>query len=440
MKENSNYILKETQPSEDYIIATYYLETSADPWTASIGIAKEQSASSWIVMQTNKGRQLDKFLAKVVSVDEIGYESHEVLTPYQLKTYSYSGTSELLGGKCRSIITRIAYPIRNFESSFTTMLNTVAGEVHRLGYLSAIKLLDLNFPQSYLRRFHGPKFGITGIRTLLNIPKRPLFCRSTQPPMGLKIEDMEKIAFSVLNGGFDIIKDDELTYDTKEARFKKRVSSLAKVARKVEQETGEKKLYFANVIDDFNKVTRLSQLAVESGADGIVVSPLLCSFSVLRSLSEKFEVPIFSHHSLMDVFTRHPAFGIDYSLMVKLQRMCGADFIVTPGPCGTTALSLESTKKIIYSCKGKLGFLKETFPVLAGGKQASKLLEYVERIDSTDFMLLVANAVDNHPMGLESGARAFRQSWCAIENDIPIPEFAHSHRELEEAIISDTQA
>ena len=66
--------------------------------------------------------------------------------------------------------------------------------------------------------------------------------------------------------------------------------------------------------------------------------------------------------------------------------------------------------------------MKEAFPVLAGGKQASELLEYVRRMGTTDFMLLVANAVDNHPMGLEAGARAFRQSWCAIEEDIPIKD------------------
>jgi len=42
---------------------------------------------------------------------------------------------------------------------------------------------------------------------------RPLFCRSMRPASGLSTDIMLDINARVLGGGFDIIKDDELTYD-----------------------------------------------------------------------------------------------------------------------------------------------------------------------------------------------------------------------------------
>ena len=46
------------------------------------------------------------------------------------------------------------------------MLSTVIGNISSSG---KVKLIDLEFPKSFLAGFKGPKFGVQGIRDLLGV-------------------------------------------------------------------------------------------------------------------------------------------------------------------------------------------------------------------------------------------------------------------------------
>ena len=329
---------------------------------------------------------------------------------------------------------KIAYPIENFGTSFTNMLNAVAGEPHRLGYLSAIKVIDIEFPEAYLRKFPGPKFGVAGIRKKLQIKQRPIFCRSGRPAVGLKTNQMVNIARETLLGGFDIYKDDELTCDTKLSPFKQRVIQMVDMKTKVENQTGEKKLYIANIIDDNDKSWEHYDIAVENGADGVLVSSALNGHSFLLNIRKKTKIPIFSHNSFIDPMTRHPKFGISYHLTMKLDRICGTDFQIAPAHFATSAISEVETKKTITASLGYLAGLKPCLPIIAGGKQAIELALYRKIIGADDFMIIAATALDEHPMGITAGARAFRQAWESIERNIPLHQYAKTHPELQAAI------
>ena len=85
-----------------------------------------------------------------------------------------------------------------------------------------------------------------------------------------------------------------------------------------------------------------------------------------------------------------------------------------PGEFATTAMSRADARACIDAASGPLGALLPALPILCGGKRADALREYVDQVGSNDFMLIVAAAVDEHPDGIEAGARAFRAAWSAL--------------------------
>ena len=90
------------------------------------------------------------------------------------------------------------------------MLSTVLGNISSSG---EVKLVDLEFPQSFLKHFKGPKFGVQGIRDLLGVYDRPLLNNMIKPCIGLTPEKTAELAYEAAVGGVDIIKDDELVCD-----------------------------------------------------------------------------------------------------------------------------------------------------------------------------------------------------------------------------------
>jgi len=212
-KESPKYFFWEKGLSEeDYVIGTYYIETKFDLKSAAVGIAREQSAADWKFVDDKENEYGKDYAARVMEIKNLGTTTIRKLDNYSLKTvvYDYQSEEETFN---KGII-KIAYPQRNFSTSFTNMLNALAGETHRLGYLNAIKLLDAQFNKDFVKSYKGPMFGVEGIRKLLEVKDRPLLCRSTRPAVGLKTEDIARMARECLLGGFDIFKDDELTNDT----------------------------------------------------------------------------------------------------------------------------------------------------------------------------------------------------------------------------------
>lgn len=107
-------------------------------------------------------------------------------------------------------------------------------------------------------------------------------------------------------------------------------------------------------------------------------------------------------------------FGVSDEVMIKMQRVSGADMILVPGPFATASSRIEDEEGFIEACGGFLGKLRRSLPVIAGGKSPAELGRYATTVGSTDFMVIAATAVDEHPSGLEARARAFREAWEEI--------------------------
>ncbi len=407
------FVWNETLDLNDYITASYTVYTSHDPEVAAIGIAKEQSCSTTRFFSRPSIEGIESFTARVISVSIKKEDSECHISPYYLNTPVYENKAS--AEKTHEIELTIAYPTAVFELGITRIWNIIFGEIPRLGYLTGFRFNDINFPESLLNKFPGPRYGVQGIREKLNVFDRPLFCRSMRPAVGLTTDEMITINRTVLSGGFDIVKDDELTYDTDRSEFLNRIRRMVEMKKSVEDATGEKKMYVANIIDDHSNSLRYAELAAKEGVDALLVSMHVQGMSIISEVSNVSELAILSHNTCGDFTTRLPYWGVSDEVMIKIQRMMGADFVITPGEFSTAYIHDEKTAKVITACQSSSVPYRATIPVIQGGKTASRLSEYVASVGSADFMLIVAAAVDNSPQGQYAGAKEFRDTWNMIQ-------------------------
>jgi ribulose-bisphosphate carboxylase large chain len=150
--------------------------------------------------------------------------------------------------------------------------------------ISTIKLLDLWFPDSFLQNFQGPKFGIDGLRDILEIYDRPIFIGVIKPNIGLSPEPFAELAYQAWLGGLDIAKDDEMLGDVEWSRLSERAEKLGRARRECERITGQKKIYLANITDEVDRLIELHDIAVARGANALMVNGMTTGLSAVRML------------------------------------------------------------------------------------------------------------------------------------------------------------
>ena len=398
----------------DYVEVSYYLETAVAAEATAVAMAKEQSAIiSGGIAGIDTGYDLSPYTARVTSVQPLGETDEDMLPFYRLSVPIYSRAVYRKKGYWRARV-KIAFPIAYFGASLTNLWSAAGGELHRLGFINALKMLDLELPPSFLKQFPGPKLGIAGVRKQLQVKDRPIFCRSARPAVGLTTDMMLRINEAVLRGGFDAVKDDELTNDTPLSPFRDRIKRMVNLVKRVEEETGERKYYIANIIASPLRTFDLAKAAAEGGANAVLVAPAIQGFEIAGEIARRTGLAALCHNTWADPLSRHPRFGVSNAVFFKMQRLGGADMILLPGDFATEYIDRDEARSCLAACFEPLGDIKPALPIMAGGKRADQLKQYLDAVGSTDFMIIAATAVDTHPEGLEAGAKAFRQAWSEI--------------------------
>jgi 2,3-diketo-5-methylthiopentyl-1-phosphate enolase len=101
-----------------------------------------------------------------------------------------------------------------------------------------LKVLDIQFPEKYTAGFQGPRFGIKGIRELLEVKDRPLLNNMIKPCTGYRLKVGAELFRKAALGGCDIIKDDELIADASFNSALGRVKHYMEIERQVYEEKG----------------------------------------------------------------------------------------------------------------------------------------------------------------------------------------------------------
>jgi ribulose-bisphosphate carboxylase large chain len=414
---------EECLDTERFVIETYWFETGDDPRLAAAALCSEQSTAQW-KRPGSKEDLRTLYGAKVIGLEVLDVSNESVCAQVRLSEKKYS--------RC---LVRIAHPHINFGPKIPNLITAVCGEgAFHSPYITAIKLLDLAFPDSYLSFFEGPKFGAEEIKKRLKAADRPVFLGVVKPNIGLSPDEFAAIAYEGWLGGLDVAKDDEMQADSPVSPLRYRLKLVNKKRIEAEQKTGEPKIFLANITDEVDRLRELHDIAVENGAGAVMINGMTTGLSAVRMLAKHAAVPVVGHFDFIAPFTRMPFFGVSSTLIDKLQRIAGCDAIIMPGFGSRMMTAEEDVKASVDVCLGALGNLKRALPVPGGGDWAGTLPGVYEKLRTIDFGFIMGRGVFDHPMGPAAGARSARQAWEAVIRRIPLEEFAKDHLELYQAV------
>ncbi len=398
---NDKLLRWDQRPSDvEYAQVRYSFATIVDPEVAAMSMALEQS----VCMTEFPGADLAPWAARVVEVRDLGPARHDDFEPYCMRY----GPLDIDGNRhaLRAAEATIAFPLALFGSDYLRMFSVVLGEIPRMGYLGAVRVLGIELPAGKVPESWGPRIGLDGLRKKLGSPNRPILVRSARPACGTATDAMEEVGRATLRGGFDMLKDDELTFDTPLSPAIERYQRMARVAREAEQATGERKLYMANVIASQPRSLELAERAAEAGADALLVAPVAQGMDFPALVARRTGLAVLSHNNGDDYLHRHPRIGFAPEAWIQFQRLGGADMIFLPGGACTPGFDRACSRACVAAAGS--GGIPPSLPLIAGGKRPERLAGYAEELGTTNFAVIAATAMDEHPGGLEAGAREFR--------------------------------
>ncbi len=402
-----------------FVIATYYCGTKPDVQMLKFAaaLAVEQTTGTWLPVPGETAEVRERCIGRVVGV-------------YETPSYQTEVPKDVAE---RHFIIRIAYPWQNFGTQFAMMLSTVIGNIASSG---KVKLLDLEFPPAFLAGFKGPKFGVEGIRDLLQVHGRPLLNNMIKPCTGLDPEGTAALAYEAARGGVDVLKDDELVSDPPHCPLVDRVSAVMAAIKRADEEKGEKTLYAFNITDRVDKIRDNAYRAIEAGANCLMANYFTIGLDVARMLAEdpNINVPILGHPDFTGAVYESPWSGMSGLLIgAKLPRLAGLDMMIALSPYGKFPVMMDTFINMGYALLTPWGHIKPVFPMPGGGTTQGHVEHLVKNLGD-DVMIAAGGAIHGHPMGPAAGARAFRYAIEAVKMGRPLADAGKEHPELGKAL------
>jgi ribulose-bisphosphate carboxylase large chain len=396
-----------SEPMQD-VTATYYFRPREDtsPTDAAQAISEEETTGTWTGISTRA--------AYVTRLDG----AVESVTPYQ-----------------EGFITKIRYPKELFEQgNIAQYLSVVAGNLFGLSRLRSVRLLDVEYPVE-LVPFHGPRFGVSGIRRMVGTTKRPHVGTIIKPKVGLTPKDTACVAYEAAMGGVDLIKDDETLTDQKFCPIAERVPLVMERLDDARGETGQQVLYAVNITTRADQIVERAETAIALGANMIMIDVIIAGFGALQALGEDpaIKVPIHVHRAMHAAMTRNKEHGIAWRPLARMVRMLGGDQLHTGTVSGKMSHEAEEVTGDNEALLSPFYALKRTFPVASGGLHPGKVDAELRTL-GTEIILQAGGGIHGHPDGTRAGARAMRQAVDAFMAGVTAEEYAKDHYELDRAL------
>lgn len=349
---------------------------------------------------------------------------------------------------------KVAYPMDLWEpGNAPQLLSGIAGNIFGMKALKNLRLVDVSLPSTYLKNFRGPQFGISGLRKLLKVKRRPITGAVPKPKIGWSASEHAKIGYETWMGGFDLLKDDENLTSISFNNFEDRIRLCAKMRDKAENETGERKSALINITADSKTMERRAKMLHDLGWEYAMIDVVTAGTAAvqqMREVCQDYGLAIHAHRAMHAAFDRNPKHGITMMFLGKLMRLIGVDQIhvgtvvgkLVGGKHEVEDIEREITAKIlrgeklgksIHMLEQDWGHIKPTLPVSSGGVHPG-LIPDILSVLGTDVGLLVSGGIHGHPKGTRAGARASMQAIEAFMGGIDLREFAKSHAELREAL------
>jgi 2,3-diketo-5-methylthiopentyl-1-phosphate enolase len=394
----------------NHIVATYFMddvlpgESFVDHFSLIQSMTLEGSTGTWEKVEEDTEDVRVKLSGKMV-----GY--------YEIPTSEPSR---------RAAVVQIGFPIDAWIDNVPMMLLSIAGNC--FAYSPKLRLLDVFMPENLLAKFKGPKFGVPGLRKLLNVPERPLSLHIIKPKMGMTPQQVANQCYQTAIGGVDMMKDDEMTSDVYNSCYEDRVKAVMEAIEKASVKTGKRPVYLVSITDEPKRMFEKAARAVELGANGLLVC-YSAGLGVLRQLAEDpaINVPIMLHGSHM--IAAQPR--ISWPVFAKLCRVCGADLMLTPTFWSSIPrVSLEEGIRTSHVKLAPLGHIKPMFPMPCAGVYPG-LTPILVGEYGPDIVIPAGGGMLGHPDGYTAGAKAWQQAIAATMSNENFLDYARRPENVE---------
>ena len=270
-------------------------------------------------------------------------------------------------------------------------LNVLWGNV---SLFPGVKIVDLKLPDSFLAKFKGPRFGVSGLRKLIGAETRP-FVSTALKPMGSDAATLAEMARSLALAGFDLIKDDHSLANQPWATWKERVTQVSRAVNEANAITGKNCLYAPSLNLAFDHLIDAAHTAKELGAGALLVLPGITGFDSLRLLAadDSLSLPIQGHPAMLGSLVSSKSEGISHGIVMgTLMRLAGADISIFPNVDGRFSFNKEQCLEITNRSRESLGKLNPILISPAGGMTLDRIPEMIDMYGK-DTALLIGGAL-----------------------------------------------
>lgn len=352
-------------------------------------------------------------------------------------------------------IAKIAYPIELFEpGNMSGILSSITGNILGMKILTSLRVCDIKFPKEIVSLMPGPFNGIEGARDKAQVHDRPFTGTIVKPKVGLTSEQHADVAYKAWSGvdgkGLDIVKDDENLTSQSYNDFDTRMKLTFEVRDKVEKETGQKKIYLANIThSNFEEMMRRNDVVKKLGGEVCMLDVVTLGFSAVESYRRQNTGQIIhAHRAMHGAITREPGFSVSMLVLAKVFRMLGVDFlhIGTAGAGKMEGGALETVTMVDILEKdsipedpkaeslGQEWFgMKTVLAVASGGLYPGTIPAVIERMGK-NIVCQMGGGCHGHPEGTQVGASAIVMAVESAMQGIPIEEYAKDKPALAQAL------
>ena len=374
------------------------------------------------------------------SVDAIVYEAHEA-----------------------DEVVKIAYPLELFDSNITdgkamivSFLTLTIGNNQGMGDVEYAKMHDFYVPPAYLKQFDGPARNIEDFWRILGRPLENggmIVGTIIKPKLGLRPELFANACYQFWLGG-DFVKNDEPQGNQIFSPYRETMRLVAGALRRAQDETGEAKLFSANITaDDPAEIVARGEAVLEAFVgnedhvaflvDGYVGGPAAVTTARRRFPDQFLHYHRAGHGAVTSPQSRR---GYTAFVLAKMARLQGASGIHT-GTMGFGKMEGDPADRAIAymierdSADGPfyhqewLG-MKATSSMISGGMNALRLPGFFENLGHANVVQTSGGGAFGHLDGPVAGALSLRQSVEAWSAGVDLLAYAGEHRELARAFES----
>jgi len=343
--------------------------------------------------------------AKIICLEQTVEVSDELVPPGLIRDQIIGQIEQFAALNPQLFSATISYAVDTTALELTQLLNVIFGNT---SIKAGIRVHQVTLSPTLLRHFGGPRFGIAGLRKLLNVNEKPLLCTALKP-MGKTPEQIAELAYSFALGGVDVIKDDHGLTNQSFCQFEQRVTLCAQAVQRANDKTGKNCVYAPHVTAPSTEIKARVAYAKQAGAGALLIAPGLTGFDTMRALSEDEQVnlPLISHPALLGSMVISPHNGLSHRVVfAQLQRVAGADASIYPNYGGRFGFSQAECQSIAQGCQESMGNYPAIFPTPGGGMELARIPELLQ-LYGNDVMFLIGGSLYSRSPDLVENAQYF---------------------------------